>query len=322
MKKRERKTAILQPKDRIIVDLGDVPVRSANTLVKKLSPYVGCFRVSKDSLITMAKSVINETEEFRQLFQLLKHSLFWDKRFTGKAKEIFGLSWAVTKMGAEMFTVDCDGNEEALLEAVKAVEQAIASGTEALNHFPAIIGVPCSVWMEDSIRLAQKCGLDGVLVSPDMIWQARDCCRSDFLIIDSGVWPKSILENMDRKSIKLIVRMRPTRSIMRGADYIVIGERITKALSPVRAAKKVAKQIEEAIKERQGKKKDKDKKKGRKDMSKPKEKIEDEEREVEELLDSFVRKPDFNESENTDEKVRPFNKNVKPDDPSTWIVNP
>jgi orotidine-5'-phosphate decarboxylase len=86
-------------------------------------------------------------------------------------------------------------------------------------------------------RLAKESGMDGVVASPLEIGLIREACGSDFLIVTPGVRP-SFAAVDDQKRI-----MTPSEAVSSGADYLVIGRPIAKAVDPAHAAECIADEI-------------------------------------------------------------------------------
>jgi orotidine-5'-phosphate decarboxylase len=89
-------------------------------------------------------------------------------------------------------------------------------------------------------RAAKKCGLDGVVASPQEVGQIRRACGRDFLIVVPGIRPISA-ESKRRDDQARVAT--PAEAIRAGADYLVVGRPITAAADPPRAALAIAEEI-------------------------------------------------------------------------------
>ncbi len=89
-------------------------------------------------------------------------------------------------------------------------------------------------------RAAKKCGLDGVVASPQEVGQIRRACGRDFLIVVPGIRPTSA-ESKRRDDQARVAT--PAEAIRAGADYLVVGRPITAAADPPRAALAIAEEI-------------------------------------------------------------------------------
>ena len=82
-------------------------------------------------------------------------------------------------------------------------------------------------------RLAQACGLDGVVCSPREIVAIRAACGPDFTLVVPGIRPAGAAVG-DQKRV-----MTPRDAIDAGADWLVIGRPITGAPDPAAAAQAI-----------------------------------------------------------------------------------
>ncbi len=88
-------------------------------------------------------------------------------------------------------------------------------------------------------RLAQACGLDGVVCSAVDLAAVRTACGPDFLTVVPGLRP-SDGEAGDQKRIAT-----PAEARAAGADILVIGRPITGAADPARAARDILASLQE-----------------------------------------------------------------------------
>ena len=79
--------------------------------------------------------------------------------------------------------------------------------------------------------------MDGVVASPLEIGLIREACGPEFLIVTPGVRPFFAAVD-DQKRI-----MTPAEAVGAGADYLVIGRPIAKAVDPAGAADMIADEI-------------------------------------------------------------------------------
>lgn len=86
-------------------------------------------------------------------------------------------------------------------------------------------------------RLAQACGLDGVVCSPHEIVEIRAACGADFLLVVPGIRPAGVGSG-DQKRV-----MTPIEALTLGADYLVMGRAITEAADPEAALRDIATQL-------------------------------------------------------------------------------
>lgn len=82
-------------------------------------------------------------------------------------------------------------------------------------------------------RLAQDCGLAGVVCSPREIEAVRAACGPDFTLVVPGIRPAGATAG-DQKRV-----MTPREAIDAGADWLVIGRPITGAPDPAAVAREI-----------------------------------------------------------------------------------
>jgi orotidine-5'-phosphate decarboxylase len=93
-------------------------------------------------------------------------------------------------------------------------------------------------------RVAKKCGLDGVVASPQEVRQIRRACGRDFLIVVPGIRPISGESKRRDDQARVATPAEATRA---GANYLVVGRPITAAADPPRAARAIAEEIAGAL---------------------------------------------------------------------------
>jgi orotidine-5'-phosphate decarboxylase len=82
-------------------------------------------------------------------------------------------------------------------------------------------------------RLAQSCGLVGVVCSAQEAQMLKQECGRDFCLVTPGIRPAQAGVD-DQKRV-----MTPEAAIANGADYLVIGRPITRAEDPLAALLKI-----------------------------------------------------------------------------------
>ena len=92
-------------------------------------------------------------------------------------------------------------------------------------------------------RLAQGCGLDGVVASAQEAALLRRECGPGFSLVTPGIRPADAARN-DQQRIAT-----PQDAVASGADYLVIGRPITRAADPLVALEAINREIGQAVKE-------------------------------------------------------------------------
>lgn len=230
--------------NKIILPLDTDSAENAVEWVELLKDDVGAFKVGLE-LINVAGLTI-----FDRIIEAGARKIFYDCKFHDIPNTVAGACRAVAGRGIWMINVHCAGGY-AMMKAAKdaVVEQSAKLGAET----PLVIGVTVltsidQLTLNNDMRvggsvadqvvhlaaLAQKAGLDGVVASPHEIEQIRAACGQDFVIVTPGVRPADA-EIGDQKRV-----MTPREAVTKGADYLVIGRPITKAVDPHAAAQAIA----------------------------------------------------------------------------------
>ena len=95
-------------------------------------------------------------------------------------------------------------------------------------------------------RLAQECGLNGVVASAREAAALRRESGDAFLIVTPGIRPTWSATDDQRRVVT------PGEAIRAGADVLVVGRPITGADDPIEAAKSIVEEMAAAEKDRQG----------------------------------------------------------------------
>ncbi|HHZ16385.1 MAG TPA: orotidine-5'-phosphate decarboxylase [Peptococcaceae bacterium] len=241
------RTAEQKPTDRLIVALDYAGWAEAEQLVQLL-PEVEYFKVGLELYLASRGEAVARLREMGK-------KVFLDLKFHDIPNTVARASAQAVEQGATIFNVHAGGGRRMMEQAAQtAREKTKESGSAA----PLVIAVTVLTSFDEAglrevglegiektvvnyARLAEECGLDGVVASPREISLIRAHCRPDFKIICPGVRPVWAAAN-DQKRITT-----PKEAVKLGADYLVVGRPITAAADPREAALKVLDEIEEAL---------------------------------------------------------------------------
>jgi orotidine-5'-phosphate decarboxylase len=238
----------MKGKDRLLVAL-DVPPLLAESFVVKLKDKVGGFKVNIVLFTILGPAFV------RQILDA-GLELFLDLKFHDIPNTVEGAARSAAEIGVRMFNIHCSGGEDMMMAAVEGVR----IGAPCDRPKPLVIGVTMLTSLdEDSLlkvglrpvenlkqtvmdmaKLAQKCGLDGVVASPKETATLRLLFGSDFVIINPGIRMAGGDAN-DQKRLDT-----PFNAIRAGADYLVVGRPITEASDPAAAAEQFVAEIKRA----------------------------------------------------------------------------
>jgi orotidine-5'-phosphate decarboxylase len=171
-------------------------------------------------------------------------ALFLDLKFHDIPNTVYGAVRAASALGVRMLTVHTAGGEAMCRAAADGRTAAISDGKDA----PLLMGVTVltsegpgseeamSVAMHKRVReraiMARDCGLDGVVCSGLEVETVKQACGRDFLCLCPGIRFAGTEGSDDQARV-----CTPAQAATAGADFIVMGRPITRAVSPVRAAR-------------------------------------------------------------------------------------
>lgn len=233
-------------KEKIIVAL-DVPTAGeALDLFSRLRDVVGAFKIGSQLFTGHGQHVVREIIKFGG-------KIFLDLKFHDIPNTVASASIEATRLGVFMFNVHASGGSEMMKRAVDAVNETAAkenlikpnviavtvltsSTKETLNEIG--IDVEPLPQVVRLARLADECGMDGVVASPHEVSAVREAVENkNFLLVTPGVRPVGSSHD-DQKRV-----MTPAEAVRAGSDYLVIGRAIIGAPNPEYAAKKIVEEI-------------------------------------------------------------------------------
>ena len=225
---------------KIIVALDFPSAMPALALAQRLSPELCRLKVGKE-LFTATGPVLLE-ELMKSGFEI-----FLDLKFHDIPNTAAQACKAAAGLGVWMINVHALGGRR-MLEAAKE-----AVSTSACR--PRLIAVTLLTSMDQSdladlgiaetpeamvlrlAKLAQDCGLDGVVCSALETERLREQCGNQFCLVTPGIRPvEASLDDQSRV-------MTPEAALRSGSSYLVIGRPITKAADPLQALLDINEQI-------------------------------------------------------------------------------
>ncbi len=235
----------MDARERLIVALDVDNLTTALSLVDKLTPHVGYFKVGLELLTAVgAPQVVTEIHK--------RHGkIFFDGKFDDIPNTVAGATKSVAGLGVALFDVHASAGLEAMKAAVKNKGKARCLAVTVLTSFTeeecqATFGAsPDKKVLEFALKAAEA-GVDGIVCSPR---ELATLGKSDKLKalwkVTPGVRP-SWASGDDQKRI-----MTPLEAIRQGATHLVVGRPILRPPpavgDPVTAAKKIVEEIAEAL---------------------------------------------------------------------------
>lgn len=231
----------MTPTDRILVSLDTTDVEWAADLAARLKGRVGGIKLGKEFFTANGPQGIRQVAAGGQ-------PLFLDLKFHDIPKTVAGAVLSANRLGPFILNVHAAGGRAMMEAAVKANAEAgearpmllaVTVLTSLSDGDLDDIGVPAAAG--DQVvrlaRLAQECGMDGVVCSPKEITLIRKACGGDFRLVVPGIRPVWSSAD-DQKRIAA-----PAQAVARGADHLVIGRPITGADDPVAAAARIGEEL-------------------------------------------------------------------------------
>ncbi len=210
--------------NKTILALDVFDLKKAETLIKDLSPYIDIYKVGPILFLQSGKEVIKMIND-------LGKKVFLDLKFHDIPATVERAVKSARDLGVYSLTVHSCGGEEML---------KLAASVESRPKIWAVTVLTSQKTTPDEVvkraKLAQECGVDGVISSPLEIETIKANCGKEFEVVTPGIRPVSL--NDDQKRVAT-----PESAVKAGANFIVVGRPIIAAENPVEAAKNIYESI-------------------------------------------------------------------------------
>lgn len=225
---------------RIIVALDYPEAAPALALVERLQPELCRLKVGKELFTATGPQLVEQLQQ-------RGFEIFLDLKFHDIPNTAAQACKAAADLGVWMVNVHALGGRKML----EAAHEAVVGST----HQPKLIAVTLltSMAQEDLAdldinatpaemvlrlaKLAHASGLDGVVCSAQEAALLRKQCGKDFCLVTPGIRPaQASLDDQSRV-------MTPLAALKAGANYLVIGRPITKAVDPLQALLEINREI-------------------------------------------------------------------------------
>jgi orotidine-5'-phosphate decarboxylase len=179
--------------------------------------------------------------------------VFLDLKYHDIPNTVAGAVRAATALGVWMVNVHASGGLKMMQAARQAAEEAAGHRDER----PLVIAVTVLTSLDDEAlaslgvsrplseqvgalaAMAQDAGLDGVVASPHEIGVIRARCGPGFQIVTPGIRSGPAIAGDDQART-----LSAAEAMAAGANYLVIGRPILRALDPGRAAGEIARSLQ------------------------------------------------------------------------------
>ena len=233
-------------RERLVVALDVDSLNQLRSLVRRLAPEVGMFKVGKQLFTHAGPQAV-------RLIQELGGEIFLDLKFHDIPSTVAKAAVEATRLGVKMFNVHASGSLEMMRTTVKEVRRVCRQERRRKPLMLAVtvltslneddlkrVGIDGEV-ADQVVRLAlltKEAGMDGVVASPHEVADIRDACGRRFVIVTPGIRPFDSNRN-DQQRV-----MAPFDAIRAGVDYIVVGRPILEAKDPLGAAREIVAEME------------------------------------------------------------------------------
>lgn len=228
----------------IIVALDYPDAAGAVAMAERLNPQQVRLKVGKELFTATGPALV-------EILQNKGFELFLDLKFHDIPNTVAGALRSAASLGVWMVNVHVSGGRRMLDAAVEAVhsspQRPLLTGVTVLTSMGADelaeLGVTKSPAEQVGhlARLAQDCGLDGVVCSALEAPLLREACEEEFLLVTPGIRPAGAKQD-DQTRI-----MTPPQALAAGVDYMVIGRPITQAEDPEAAVQGIIDSIASAL---------------------------------------------------------------------------
>jgi orotidine-5'-phosphate decarboxylase len=227
---------------KIIVAL-DVSAREqALQLVKELHDVVGMFKVGSQLFTACGPQIVRDITQSGG-------RVFLDLKFHDIPNTVTHAATEAAQLGVSMITIHASGGR-AMMQSVSKelhtkfgsrrpmlVAVTVLTSLDTRSLFELGLEMPVDEQVHRLALLAQECGIDGVVCSPQEIQLVRRSVSPTFKIVTPGIrMPDQSLNDQQRIAT-------PREAILAGADYIVVGRAVTNDAAPRAAIQQILQSI-------------------------------------------------------------------------------
>ncbi len=225
-------------KEKVVIALDVSSREQALHSVRELHDLCGMFKVGSQLFMAVGAPIIREIID-------LGGRVFLDLKFHDIPNTVVRAATEAAKLGVSMMTVHASGGR-AMMRTVSddlrerfgnskpmivAVTVLTSLDTRAL--FEIGIEQPVDHHVRRLAELAEACGMDGVVCSPNELPLLRCAVRPGFKLVTPGIrLPDQSANDQQRIST-------PTQAIADGADFIVVGRAVTEDRDPRSALSRI-----------------------------------------------------------------------------------
>ncbi len=234
-------------RDKLIVALDVASAQDAVTLVKRIGPRVGLFKVGLELFVGEGPAML---EAIRAAGAA---GIFLDLKFHDIPTTVRAARRTAERYGVRFLTVHCESSDR-LVETTHSAGQAPQLlGVTVLTSTDAA-GLRAAGWYDPALSiealavrratLARDAGCAGVVCSGHEVAAIRGRLPRPFVIVTPGVRPAwAAVPGDDQRRTAT-----PAQAIAAGADFLVVGRPIRDAKDPAEAAERIVDEIAQTLK--------------------------------------------------------------------------
>lgn len=223
----------------------DVPTADeAQSLVQRLSPHVGLFKVGLELFVRCGPDIVHTIKSQGAA------GVFLDLKLHDIPATVERAMQRIAALEVELTTVHC-GESRSMLEAavrggqgrvkvlgVTVLTSVAAQDIEHAGFKPSYVEDMGSL-VEQRAAIAKAAGCDGIVCSGLEVGGLKAALGRDLLAVTPGIRPDwEASRGDDQRRI-----VTPAQAVRAGSDYIVIGRPIRDAKDPVAAAQRITAEI-------------------------------------------------------------------------------
>lgn len=221
-------------KEKVLLVLDVSSREEAMKLVRPLYEHVGMFKVGTQLFTAEGPSLVREIVD-------LGGKVFLDLKFHDIPNTVSRGVLEAAKLGVSLMTIHAAGGRVMMETVAKQLQDKFGDRKPmvvavtvltSLNDAELVeVGIarPMAQQVVAMAKLAEECGIAGVVCSPQEIQLVRRAAGPDFKIVTPGIrMPGQSANDQQRLAT-------PREALTAGADYIVVGRAVTAAPDPRKA---------------------------------------------------------------------------------------
>ena len=221
-------------KEKILLVLDVSSREEAMKLVRPLYEHVGMFKVGMQLFTAEGPSLVREIVD-------LGGKVFLDLKFHDIPNTVSHGVLEAAKLGVSLLTIHAAGGRVMMETVAKELQDkfgdrkpmvvAVTVLTSLNDAGLSEVGIarPMTQQVVAMAKLAEECGIAGVVCSPQEIQLVRRAVGPNFKIVTPGIrMPGQSANDQQRLAT-------PREALAAGADYIVVGRAVTAAPDPCQA---------------------------------------------------------------------------------------